>query len=416
MKKTFKKLYPLLALFLALTLLAGCGGGSGSSAQPDSAAAPQESASPAESTDGGEPAATPATGDLKIAVVCSAAGRNDNGYNQSAIEGAQAIAAELGAECNILEPTNGVPAALELLAEEGYQLIFNLEYDFDALIKGVGGADPIAAQYPDTYFVIFNDNPNTDESGQTLHSNVISVLFDVHEASFIAGYLSVMVNENADVLFGEGYNFTAPDSARAIGFIGGTESNGITVFSYGFIEGINYAAQELGVTYDYYAKYDAGFADPALGSTVAATYYDNGANIVYGVAGSVGDGVTSKAKEVGKLAIQVDANKDDQQPGFVLTSVIKNTNVPVSTITRALADGSIGGMDNLQTYNLASGATGITDLAEISKVMQDNAKWDEIKGKLDKISADIAGGAVHVVNAQLGEAFDPSTCPNVNIQ
>ena len=92
--------------------------------------------------------------------------------------------------------------------------------------------------------------------------------------------------------------------ARAIGFIGGTNSNGITVFSYGFIQGINYVAQQLGVKYDYYAKYDAGFSDPATGSTVAGTYYDNGANVVFGCAGNVGDGITSKAKEVGKLAIR----------------------------------------------------------------------------------------------------------------
>ncbi|MEA5016774.1 MAG: BMP family ABC transporter substrate-binding protein [Candidatus Limiplasma sp.] len=357
-----------------------------------------------------------APSDLRIAVVCSAAGRNDNGYNQSAIEGAQAVAAELGAECNILEPVNGVPAALEALAEDGYHLIFNLEYDFDALVKGVGGAQPIAQQYPDTWFVIFNDNPNVDESGAVLHKNVISVLFDVHEGSYLAGYLSVLVNENAAALFGDGYHFTAPDQARAMGFIGGTESNGITVFSYGFIQGMNKAAEELGVTYDYYAKYDAGFGDPALGSTVAGTYYDNGANVVYGVAGSVGDGITAKAKEVGKLAIQVDANKDDQQPGFVLTSVMKNTNIPVAAITRALAEGAIGAMDNLQSYDLASGATGITDLSEIEKAVQDGAKWTEIKDKLAQVSQAIENGEIQVVNAQLGETFDPATCPNVVIK
>jgi len=359
-------------------------------------------------------AETPAN--FKIAVICSAAGRNDNGYNQSAIEGAQAVAQELGVECNILEPANGVPAALETLAEDGYNLIFNLEYDFDALIKGVGGAQPIAEQYPDTWFVVFNDNPNVNEAGEVLHKNVISVLFDVHEASYLAGYLSVLVNENATALFGDGYHFTAPDQARAMGFIGGTDSNGIKVFSYGFAQGIDKAAGELGVKYDYYSKYDAGFGDPALGSTVAGTYYDNGANVVYGCAGSVGDGITSKAKEVGKLAIQVDANKDAQQPGFVLTSVLKNTNVPVAAIAKAYADGSIATMANLQTYDLASGATGITDLTEIGKVVKDAALWTEIQDKVAKVSADIQSGAIDVINAQMGDAFDPAACPNVNMK
>lgn len=404
MKKQAKK---LLCTALALTLvfsLAACSGSTSSS-----------NAAPKKGSAGSSSPATP-EGNLKIAVVCSAAGQNDNGYNQSAIEGAKAVAAEIGAEVNILEPTNGVPAALETLAEDGYNLIFNLEYDFDALIKGVGGADPIATQYPDTWFVVFNDNPNVDDSGKTIHDNVISVLFDVHESSYLAGYLSVLVNENAADLFGDGYNFADVEKSRSMGFIGGTQSNGITVFSYGFIEGMNKAAEELGVKYDYYAKYDAGFSDPALGSTVAGTFFDNGANIIFGVAGSVGEGIVSKAKETGRLAIQVDANKDDQQPGHVLTSVLKNTNVPVSIISKALADGTIGSMDKLQSYNLGSNATGITDLSVIGGFVQDQAKWNDIKAKVDEVSKAIASGDIQVTNAQIGETFDPAKTPNVTIQ
>ncbi|HPL57901.1 MAG TPA: BMP family ABC transporter substrate-binding protein [Flexilinea sp.] len=357
--------------------------------------------------------------DLKIGIVCSAAGQNDNGYNQSAIEGAKQVSEELGIDYKVIDATSDVPAALETLAEDGYNLIFSLEYDFEALIKGVGGNKPIAEQYPDTTFVVFNDNPNINENGNVIHKNVISVLFDVHEASFVAGALSVLVNENNAVLFGEGYHFTDPAKARAIGFIGGTNSNGITVFSYGFIQGINYVAQQLGVKYDYYAKYDAGFSDPATGSTVAGTYYDNGANVVFGCAGNVGDGITSKAKEVGKLAIQVDANKDNQQPGYVLTSVLKNTKVPVYTISKALKDGTLSSMGNLQTYSLSSGATGITDLSVIGEHIQKTdaaaAKWAEIKQQVSDISAKI-GSDIKVVNAAIGEKFDPASCPNVVIK
>ena len=206
--------------------------------------------------------------DVKVAIICSAAGQNDNGYNQSAVEGAKKAADEFGIEYKVVEPTTGVPQALESLADDGYNVIFNLEYDFEALIQGTGGAQPIAEMYPDTTFVCVNDNPNQDEDGNTIHDNVISVLFDVHQASFVAGALTTLVNENAETLFGtDGYNFTPADNGgRSVGFIGGTNSNGITVFSYGYIEGINYEAEKLGVNYDYYAKYDAGFADSATGT------------------------------------------------------------------------------------------------------------------------------------------------------
>lgn len=395
-----KRVVQALGCLLAMTMVAGsltaCGGGKS------------------------EKKAEKEGSDVKVAIICSAAGQNDNGYNQSAVEGAKKAADEFGIEYKVVEPTTGVPQALESLADDGYNVIFNLEYDFEALIQGTGGAQPIAEMYPDTTFVCVNDNPNQDENGNTIHDNVISVLFDVHQASFVAGALTTLVNENAETLFGtDGYNFTPADNGgRSVGFIGGTNSNGITVFSYGYIEGINYEAEKLGVNYDYYAKYDAGFADSATGSTVAGTYYNQGANIVFSVAGSVGDGVASKAKEEGKLAIQVDANKDDQQPGYVLTSVIKNTEVPVYDIVKEAVNGKIDKMDRAQTYSLASGAASITDLSEISKHIQDSGKdkWEEIKAEIKDVEDKISDGTIVVTDAQSGEEFDASKCPNVTVK
>lgn len=354
--------------------------------------------------------------DLKIAVITSESGENDNGYNKSASDGLKEVASELGADVKVIEPSKGIAAAMETLAEDGYNLIFSLEYDFDALVSGVGGAKPIAEQYPDTWFVVFNDNPNVDEAGKIKHENVISVLFDVHESSYLAGYLSVLMNEHHDELFPEGYKLTPLDESRGIGFVGGTNSNGILVYSYGFIEGINHAASEFDVTYDYYAKYDAGFSDPALGSTVAGTMYQNGVNVVFADAGVVGEGITSKAKESGKIAIQTDANLDAQQPGFVLTSVLKITGVPVKTISKALADGTIKDMDKLQSYSLATGATGITDLEEISKHVKDETVWNDIKAKVEDVKSKIESGEIKIVNKQIGEEFNASDYKNVKVK
>ena len=76
-------------------------------------------------------------------------------------------------------------------------------------------------------------------------------------------------------------------------------------------------------------------------------------------------------------------------------------------------------MENLQLYSLASGATGITDLAEISKSIAKTdaakAKWEEIKTKISDIQSKI-GKEIKVVNAQAGEKFDPASCPNVVIK
>ncbi len=118
------------------------------------------------------------------------------------------------------------------------------------------------------------------------------------------------------------------------------------------------------------------------------------------------------------LAIQVDANKDDQQPGYVLTSVIKNTEVPVYDIVKEAVNGKIDKMDRAQTYSLASGAASITDLSEISKHIQDSGKdkWEEIKAEIKDVEDKISDGTIVVTDAQSGEEFDASKCPNVTVK
>lgn len=355
---------------------------------------------------------------FKIALITSAAGANDKGYNESAINGLKKVKDELGVDYKVTESTD-IPQSLSQLAEAGYNLIFSLEYNFDALIKGVGGAKPIAEQYPNTTFVVFNDNPNIKADGTPIHKNVISVLFDVHEAAFLSGVLSTYVIENAKELFtNTDYSLTTGEKGRKVGFIGGTKSNGITVFSYGYAEGINYAAKELNVKYTYYSDYNAGFSDSALGASKANSYYSNGANVVLSCAGSVGDGVTSKSKEVKKLAIEVDANKDANQPGYILTSVLKNTEVPVFEISKAYKENRISDMGGKAvSYNLKSGATGITDLATIeSKIMPSGkAKWEEIKGKVADAKAKIESGEIKVTNAQAGGTLNKAKLTNLSM-
>ncbi len=355
--------------------------------------------------------------DMGIALITSAAGPNDNGYNASAIDGLEKMKKDLGIEYRVVETTD-IPGSLDELAKAGYKLIFSLEYNFDALINGVGGSKPLAEQYPDTTFVVFNENPNLKEDGTTAkHTNVISVLFDVHQASFLAGALSVLVNENKDDLFEAGdFAFTEGDAGRKVGFFGGTKSNGITVFSYGYAEGINYEAEKMDVKYTYLTDYNVGFSDSAAGSTKANTYYSDGANIIISVAGAVGDGVTSKAKEVKKLAIEVDANKDANQPGHILTSVLKNTEVPVYAIAQKYKDGKLGEIAGTAIYyDLGSKATGITDLATMESFVKASgeAKWAEIKKEIADVQSKIVSGEIKVTNAQIGEEIDFGSLKNL---
>lgn len=406
MKRMFVKALSLCLSVAVLVMASACSGGAGENAA--SAAGSAGSASAGGKTD------------LKVGFVTSASGQNDNGYNRSAVEAIKTAADEYGFEYRVVEPSSSltVGQAIEALAEEGYGLIFNLEYDFAALIDGTGAAGnvPIAEKYPDTTFVIYNDNPNVNEDGSVKYDNVYSCMFNVNEASYLAGYLAVQMNENQQALFPEGYNLAPLSESRGIGFIGGTDSAGIRVYSYGYMMGIQAAAEEYDVQYDYYPVYDAGFTDSAAGNTTTGNMYQNGVNVVFADCGNVGDGITERADSDGRLAIQTDADLDSTHPGHIITSVLKITGVPTRALIDAKISGELDGMDNLLNFDLASGATGITDLSVMTQTVADKDLFEQIKAKVNDQAEKIKSGEIDVVNAQIGETFDPSTCPRVTIQ
>jgi basic membrane protein A and related proteins len=354
---------------------------------------------------------------LKVGLIVSAAGANDNGYNEFAIDGLEQAEEDFEIDINVVNTAEDVPGSLEALADDGFDLVFSLEYNFDALITDDGSGQSIAEQYPDTTFVIFNAFANTNDQGQKIHDNVIEVLFNVNEGSFLAGALSVLVNENHDILFtDEAYEFTPTNEARGVGFVGGTQSNGILVFGYGFAEGVDYIAAEMDVEYELYETYSAGFGATPENYNTIKSYYDNGANVVFAAAGGVSTSMKNAAAASGKLAIDVDANQDASVPGSVLTSVLKNTDIAIYDLVSKLIDGTIEDETEIY-YDLASGATGITDLSVIEGYVDEGTdaqeKWTEIKTKMGELVDMISDGTIDVTDAQKGETLDYDTLTHV---
>lgn len=353
----------------------------------------------------------------KVALIVSAAGANDNGYNQSAIAGLNRAKGDFDITTQVVTSAANVPESLETLASEGYKLIFSLEYDFDALITNDGSGKSIAEKYPDTTFVVFNAFANTNEQGTKIHNNVIEVLFNIGESSFLAGALSVLVNEQHDVLFTDSaYHFTPTDQYRGLGFVGGTQSDGITVFGYGYLQGANYIAEQKEVTYNVYETYAAGFGASQDNYNTIDSYYKAGVNVVFAAAGGVSTNMKNAAKNNGKLSIDVDANQDESVPGHVLTSVLKNTEVAVYDIVDQYVKETLeAGAD--MYYDLKSGATGITNLSTIeryiAKTTEAQAAWTSIKETLADVEAKIGDGTIDVIDAQSGEQLDYTTLKNI---
>ncbi|MCD4685537.1 MAG: BMP family ABC transporter substrate-binding protein [Anaerolineae bacterium] len=277
-------------------------------------------------------------GDLAVALIISQGGLGDRSWNDSAFAGLTLAAAELGVDVFPIESQDPVGEAEQLLrtaAEAGFDLVITLEYShFEPLAR-------IAPDYPDTTFAIVNvvvEGPN-----------VVSIMFDEHTGSFLAGAMAGLVTLDDTIEQTNGDN--------VIGVIGGYKSAGIDVFLYGYLQGACAVNPDIEVL----MAYSNDFADPAKGREMALAMYEEGADVVFQVAGGTGAGVIEAAKDEGFFAIGVDSDQDYLAPGNVLTSMLKRVDVAVYETIAAELAGTLEGGSILQ-YGLDVGGVGITEM------------------------------------------------------
>jgi basic membrane protein A len=274
----------------------------------------------------------------RVALVVAQGGLGDKSYNDLAYSGFQKALQELNVEGRPIESENVVSEGERILrtaADGGFDLVLSLEYSH---------ADPmkrVSPDYEDTLFGIVNitvDRPN-----------VVSIMFKEHQGSFLAGALAAMVttmdgNEKVN-------------ERPVIGCIGGVQSAGIDKFLVGFEEGAHYINPDIKVL----RSYSGSFGDPSKGKELALAMYEQGADIVYQVAGGTGLGVIEAAKQTGHYAIGVDSNQDDIAKGNVLTSMIKRTDNAVYDVCKRLANGNLEGGVTLE-YGLKKNGVGLSPM------------------------------------------------------
>ncbi len=267
--------------------------------------------------------AAPAKGqdDYSVALIIAQGGLGDRSYNDSAFAGLTLAASELGVQVLDIESPDPVGEAEQLLrtaAEAGFDLVITLEFShFEPLAR-------IAPDYPETTFAIVNvvvDQPN-----------VVSILFDEHTGSFLAGELAGLVTTEPTI--------EQTNDDAVIGVIGGVKSSGIDVFLYGYLQGACKANPAVKVL----MAYSNDFGDPAKGREMALAMHEQGADVVFQVAGGTGAGVIEAAKDENFFAIGVDSDQDYLAPGNVLTSMLKRVDVAVyNTIEKGVSGELEGG-------------------------------------------------------------------------
>lgn len=297
----------------------------------------------------------------KVALIIAQGGLGDQSYNDLAYSGLTKAAADFrNVYVKAIESTDPVALGESLLrnaAKAGFDLVITLEYShFDPLAR-------VAMDYPNTIFSILNvvvDKPN-----------VVSVMFEEQEGSFLAGALAALVTRDTSI--------PNVNPQKVLGVIGGTKSVGIDKFIVGFEEGAKYIDPEVQVL----RSYANSFGDPAKGKELALALHEKGADIIYQVAGGTGAGVIQAAKEKGFYAIGVDSDQDYMAPGAVLTSMIKRADIAVYDLIARLVKGTLKG-GQVVRYGLKEAGVGLSEM-KFTRHMIPQKYLDTVKDLQQKI-------------------------------
>ena len=312
-----------MAVMMAATLSACGSSGSGTA----TTAAPAETPTaadekPAETTVAS--GKTESAGGYDLALVTDLGTIDDKSFNQGAWEGMKKYAEENGISYKYYQPQEGTTDSyletIGLAGEGGAKQVVCPGFLFE---------EPVFLaqdQYKDVHFILLDGEPhNGDYSEYRTEANVMPILFQEDEPGFLAGYAAVK------------------DGNTKLGFLGGMAVPAVIRYGYGFAEGADFAAKEMGVdNVEIMYNYTGAFAATPEAQSMAASWYQNGTEVIFGCGGAVGNSVMAAAEEKNAKVIGVDVDQSFESK-TVITSAMKQLSVSVYDGVKAFYDNAFPG-------------------------------------------------------------------------
>ena len=249
--------------------------------------------------------------EYKVAMITDYGDITDQSFNQTTYEACKAFAEDNSIEFSYFKPagdnTADRVAMIEKAVDEGFNVIVMPGYAF-------GGAIVEAApEFPDVKFIAldvaagdlletavakagesYDYNPsNWDLNKYVDMSNVYCAVYQEELCGYMAGYAAVKL----------GY--------KNLGFLGGMAVPAVVRYGYGFVQGVDAAAADLGLT-DVSLNYVYGgqfFGDADI-TAVMDTWYNGGTEVVFACGGGIYTSAVDAAKKVnGAKVIGVDVDQ-----------------------------------------------------------------------------------------------------------
>jgi basic membrane protein A len=276
---------------------------------------------------------------LKIGLVTDIGGLNDRGFNALAYKGLKQAQTKLKVQGRVLiskGPNDYIPNFTTLVKQK-YDLIIGVGFlQTDAM-------DTIATKFPTNKFAIVD----VDVTGMKHKpKNVQGILFKEQEVGYIVGVVATLLSRDEKL----------PQRAGKTPFIASVGGIKIPPVDR-FIAGYEYAAKKTAPGATAKHSYSQDFVDQAKCKELAQNFFDEGADVVFQVAGGCGLGVIASAKENGKWAIGVDANQNYIDPVHVATSAQKKVDRGVYLTIESVAKNAFKGGVN-KSYGVKEDGVG----------------------------------------------------------
>ena len=400
-----KKLFAVLMAATMVSSLVACGD-TAPAATTDTAETTEQTAEVAAEPAAEQTAEAPAAEatDMRVAMVTDYGDITDQSFNQSTYEACKAFGEANGVDFTYYKPEGDSDAEREAMIDkavaDGYNVIVMPGYAFAGAIKDT------ADTYPDVKFVALDvseydlEGDSSDFNNETF-ANVFSAVYQEELPGYMAGYAAVKM----------GYT--------KLGFLGGMAVPAVIRYGYGFVQGADAAAAEIGADVEINYAYGNQFYGDSDITAAMDTWYQGGTEVVFACGGGIFTSAGEAAAKVGGKVIGVDVDQAATidgmfEKGMTVTSAMKGLQATVNTLLTAIKDGS---WDSYAGKILNLGLVSADDMSLNYVGLADSTIWTEGFTEADykQLVADMVSGKITVSNDSSAEQPSATTA-KINFQ
>ena len=263
----------------AAAALTACGGSSSSTSTASSAAASSSATSAAGSEAAGKI--------VKVALTCDTGTIDDESFNQACWT---AVSGYMGDDCQYYIPEADASdedreTMIRQAVNDGADVIVCVGYLYGASLAWA------ADQYPDVKFIAV-DVTQGDIGTDAIPANCYCITFKEEQAGYLAGYAIVK------------------DGKTKLGFLGGMAVPAVIRYGYGYVQGADAAAQELGTNIDINYFYGGQFYGDANITSRMEGWYSNGTQVVFACGGGIYTSAVEAALKSNGYVVGVDVDQN----------------------------------------------------------------------------------------------------------